>query len=390
MSKTRKICVVTGARSEYGLLYWLLREIDSDPETELQLVVTGMHLSDKFGKTIQVIKDDGWDITAEVPMNVDCESEVELVGAIGSSLGEFARVFDRIKPDIVVVMGDRFELFSIAPACSLLRIPIGHISGGEITEGAIDDQIRHAMTKLSSLHFTANEEFSSRVAQMGEEGWRIFSVGEPGLDFITKLDPISREDLGEDLGLDLSKKTAILTLHSTTHEIDELPKQVEGLYEAIRKTDCQFIITYPNADTGHDLIITKWKKLVEEFPERIVLLKSLGQKRYVSALHYVDFMIGNTSSGIVESPSFGIPVVNIGNRQKGRICAENIINSSFDVDELVDSMKKALSMKRLDIVNPYGDGDSSHKVVSSIKEMFEEKGKDKLLIKKFIDLQPQQ
>lgn len=386
MNNPIKVCIITGARSEYGLLYWLIHELEQDPKIQCQLVVTGMHLSEKFGHTIDIIKNDGWNISASVDLEIDNDSSNALSYSVARGVAGFTDVFSQISPDLILVMGDRYELLSIAPVAVMMGIPIAHISGGEVTEGAIDDQIRHAMTKFSSLHFTANEEFSQRVRQMGEESWRIFTVGEPGLDFITRIKPTAKKELSDDIGLDLDKKTALVTVHTTTHELGAIDKQMQTLIQAMNEFDCQYLITYPNADPGHDIIINHWQKFERKNPSSVVLIKNLGQQRYISSLHYIDLMIGNTSSGLVESPSFGLPVVNVGNRQKGRIMADNVVCANFEYDELKKAIQKAFSTPRLDIENPYGNGKSSRKIVDAIISVFKKHSKEEVLTKKFVDM----
>ncbi|MCR9203345.1 MAG: UDP-N-acetylglucosamine 2-epimerase [Halobacteriovoraceae bacterium] len=381
-----KVCVITGARSEYGLLTPLLKKIDEDHKTELQLVVTGMHLSEKFGYTIGKIKADGFKISAEVPLSVEYNEKYELGKNLGDGLREFSNSLEVLKPDVVIIMGDRFELLSIVPACMILGIPIAHISGGEVTEGAIDDQIRHMTTKAAALHFTSNEVFSSRLIQMGEEAWRVHTVGEPGLDFIKEFNFLKKEELEKKFKVNFEKKTCLLTLHPTTHELDKLKDQIEELVKFIQSVDYQFIITYPNADPGCDLIIEKWKQIEKDFGDKIILIKSLGQENYFSMLKHINIMIGNTSSGLVESPTFGLPTINIGNRQAGRICAGNVFNSDFDHKVLKTISEKLEKVGRANIENPYGDGNSSGKILRTIKETFRNKTKEELLAKKFIDI----
>ncbi|KXS40470.1 MULTISPECIES: UDP-N-acetylglucosamine 2-epimerase [unclassified Candidatus Frackibacter] len=372
----RKICVVTGTRAEYGLLYWLMKEIDSDPNLELQIITTGMHLSPEFGLTYKKIEEDGFKIDKKVEMLMSSDTEVGITKSVGLGCIGFADAYDELKPDIVVVLGDRFEVLAAAIAAMIAKIPIAHLHGGEITEGAIDESIRHSLTKMASTHFPATKEYARRVIQMGEKPRRVFNFGAPGLDNIHKLDLLSRTELENELNFQLASKTAIVTYHSVTLENNTAHNQIENLLKAIEKFEMNVIFTKANADTSGRVINEKIEKFTNKEPEKYKLFDNLGQVRYLSALKHVDIMIGNSSSGLIEGPSFKIPVVNVGDRQKGRIKADNVIDCGYGYHEIKEAIKKGFSVdfkdKIKEVVNPYDkheDGKTSCRIKNVLKEI---------------------
>ena len=379
-------CVVTGSRSEYGLLRWLMQEFQDAPRFSLRLAVTGNHFDATWGRTIDEIKADGFTIDDAVEVVLNTESDAALTRSVAEMTAEFASAFERNRPDLVVVMGDRYELLAISTVCVLMNIPIAHISGGEITGGAIDDQIRNAMTKLSHLHFVANEDYGKRVRQMGEEDWRICVSGEPGLDNVTRLELWSARQLGDDLGLDLTKPTALVTFHPVTLERDQAEQHITAVIDALQQADMQYILTYPNADLGCDRVIAALTDFHAANESRSCLVKSLGQLRYLSALRHADMMIGNSSSALFEAPSFNMPAVNIGSRQAGRMRAENVIDVDCETAAILAGIGQARTYDRsVEIVNPYGDGHSSERVRSFIGDIFSRLPVEALLKKKFAD-----
>jgi len=385
-----KICIITASRSEYGLMRWLMNDLNNATDFQLQIVVTGSHLSEEHGMTYREIELDGFSIDARIPLKLDIADTVLLNQATGDLNVNLAEVFSDLKPDLVMVMGDRYELLSVLTTCVISAIPLAHISGGEITEGAIDDQIRHAMTKVSHLHYVANEVYASRVKQMGEEMWRICVSGEPGLDNLYRQPTLSLAELEDDLGLDLSKPTAIVTYHPVTLHIDELDEQLKelciALESAASKYHLQYVITYPNADVGFDRIVAVWNKFVDGNDNR-VLVKSLGQSRYLSALRSLSMMIGNSSSGLVEAPSFNMPAVNIGERQKGRMRGKNVIDVECTHTKILSGIESALAWNSNALCfNPYGDGRSSERVLGHLRQVFTQYNSKQLLNKKFTDM----
>lgn len=387
LSKALRVCVVTGSRSEYGLLRWLMQDLAEDARFELSVVVTGSHLSEAYGSTYREIEQDGFRIDAKVEANLDARSGAALAKAVGAWTQGFADVFEKLGPDLLIIMGDRYELLSVASACILQSIPIAHISGGEITEGAIDEQIRHALTKISHLHFVANPIYAQRVRQMGEEPWRICVAGEPGLENIWRLPLLPQEELGKALGLDLTRRTALVTFHPVTRDLEKSRWHMKELLSALEQAGMQYVMTYPNADLGSGEIVEALQAFVSGHPETARLVQNLGQKRYLSLLKTVHLMIGNSSSGLVEAPSFNLPAVNIGDRQKGRLRASNVIDVEGEAKTILQGIQTALLYDRtMPCQNPYGDGHSSPCIRSFIERAFSRFARDRILKKQFVDL----
>jgi UDP-hydrolysing UDP-N-acetyl-D-glucosamine 2-epimerase len=383
----RKICVVTGSRAEYGLLFWLMKEIQADEELKLQLVVTGMHLSQEYGETWKEIEEDGFHIDEKVNMLLSGDSPTSIVKSMGLANIGFADAYAQLLPDLVVLLGDRFEILSAAQSAMVMRIPIAHIHGGEATEGAIDEAIRHAVTKMSQLHFVSAEVYRKRVIQLGEQPDHVFTVGATGLDHLNRQTFYDRNELEAKLGFSLGEQAFMVTYHPATLEDKPPGECLQELLDALNHfPDVHLIITYPNADTyGHE-IIDMLKDYAKDNPGRVLLVKSLGQLGYLSALQHVDLIIGNSSSGIIEAPSFRIPTVNLGNRQQGRLRADSVIDAEENKSAIIRAIDKALSSDFREgisgIVNPYGDGQASPRIVNVLKKV-ELKG---ILKKKFYDL----
>jgi UDP-hydrolysing UDP-N-acetyl-D-glucosamine 2-epimerase len=362
----RKICVVTGSRAEYGLLRWLMEEIRADDRLELQVAATGMHLSPEFGSTYRDIEADGFRIDAKVDMQLSDDNPAGITRSVGLGVIGFADVMQDLQPDLVVVLGDRFEILAAVQSAVLARIPVAHIHGGELTEGAIDDAIRHALTKMSHLHFTAAEPYRRRVIQMGEEPSRVFNVGAAGLDAMKRVKRIARKDFESAIGMTLANPTFLVTCHPETLE-ERNSETVLALLDALgRFPQSRIIFTGANADAGGRTIDDAVMRYVAGRPERTVFRVSLGQQLYLAALAYVDVVIGNSSSGVIEAPAFGVPTVNIGDRQKGRLRSDSVIDCAPDVSEIAAAIERALSPEFRDIARKtrpaYGTGDTARQI----------------------------
>lgn len=370
----RKICVVTGTRAEYGLLYWIIKGIHEDPELELQLIVTGMHLSPEFGLTVKEIEKDGFPIADRVEMLLSSDTETAIATSMGLGMIGFAKAYERIKPDILVVLGDRFEILSAVAAVVPFRIPVAHIHGGESTQGAMDELFRHAITKMSCLHFAATEKYCKRITQMGENPAYVYNFGALGLDNIYKLNLLKKEELYSELNIPPDKKIGIVTYHPVTLEKDTAESQITEILSSLEHfKNIHWVFTMPNADTGGRIIIKKINDFLEGDSNKGRFFKSLGQLRYISLLKYAEVMVGNSSSGIIEASSFKLPVVNIGDRQKGRIMAKNIINiETCDRVKITAAIKEAFSKPFKDLLkqlrSPYGNGTASEQIIKVLKE----------------------
>jgi len=367
----RRILVVTGTRSEYGLLQNTMKEIEKSEELQLLLIVTGNHLVADYGDTVQEIRKDGFRIDEEIDMLINSDKKSALVKSMGLEMIQMAQSFDRLRPDVLLILGDRYETFVVATCAMMMNVPIAHMNGGESTEGAIDEQIRHAITKMAHIHFPGAEYYKERIIKMGEEPWRVFNVGQAGVENIKLLELYSKEVIEKELDIKFDKRIFLITYHPVTLEADNIETQIDNLLEALKCFDAKFIFTYPNADFGSKQVINRIKKFVEE-NENAYVFSSLGQLRYLSLLKYADVMIGNSSSGIIESPSFRLPAVNIGNRQKGRLRSKNIIDTGYTKKEIIDGIKKATSDEEFksglnDIENVYGDGTTSLQVIKVLE-----------------------
>ncbi|MDD1619894.1 MAG: UDP-N-acetylglucosamine 2-epimerase [Methylococcaceae bacterium] len=383
----RKICVVTGSRAEYGLLYWLLKEIQADAELELQLVVTGMHLSPEFGLTWQQIAADGFDIARRVEMLLSSDTPVGISKAMGLGLIGFADALSELHPDLLVVLGDRFEIFAATQAAMNQRIPIAHIHGGELTEGAVDDAIRHAISKMAHLHFTSTEVYRRRVIQLGEQPDRVFNVGAPGLDNIFRLQLLDKMQLEQMLDFKFGERNLLVTFHPVTLENATAAEQFAQLLQALdRFNDAHIIFTHANADADGRAIGGMIEDYRQRYPRRVASFVSMGSLRYLSALRQVDAVVGNSSSGLLEAPAFKIATINIGDRQRGRLCADSVLHCPPQAEAIIQTLQKVFSgdfAEQLENVeNPYGQGGASLK----IKEILKRMPLDGLLKKHFYDI----
>lgn len=369
----KKVLIVTGTRAEYGLLYWTMKEIQNDSELQLQLVVTGNHLVKDYGYTVEQIKKDGFIIDEEIDMIINSEKKSSILKSMGIEMIQMAQCFDRLKPDVLLILGDRYETFIAATCAMMMNIPIAHMNGGESTEGAIDEQIRHAITKMAHIHFAGAEYYRERIMLMGEESWRVYNVGQAGIENIRRLTLLEKHELEMELNILFDKPVFLITYHPVTLDIENIESQINALLDALKDFDAKYIFTYPNADFGSKIIIDKINNFVKE-NNNAYIYYSLGQKRYLSLLKYADIVIGNSSSGIIEAPTFNVPVVNIGDRQKGRLRGNNIIDVGNRKEEIVVGINKALydddfkeGLKYLG--NIYGDGNVSKNIVSVLKSI---------------------
>ncbi|MFX0560594.1 UDP-N-acetylglucosamine 2-epimerase [Tepidibacillus infernus] len=375
----RKICVVTGSRAEYGLLYWLMKEIQQDEEMKLQIIVTGMHLSPEFGLTYKIIEEDGFNVDEKVEMLLSSDTSVGIAKSIGLGIIGFADALERLKPDLMVLLGDRYEILAAAQAAMVAKIPIAHIAGGDTTEGAYDEAIRHSITKMSHLHFVTNEEAAKRVRQLGENPKHIYNVGSPGLDHINRLKLLSRSEVERSLDFKLKDKNLLITFHPVTLDDQPAFRQFHELLDALDSigADVGLIFTKPNADSDGRLLIKMIDDFVLSHPNAKAYT-SLGQLKYLSTILYVDAVVGNSSSGLYEVPSFKKPTVNIGDRQKGRLLASSVINTPPIKEEILKAIHLAFQLDCSNVTNPYGDGNSSKRIVKHLKEISDYK----LLLKK--------
>ena len=369
----KKICVVTGTRAEYGLLYWLLKEIEADKEFQLQVIVTGMHLSPEFGLTYKEIEKE-FKINKKIEMLLSSDTSVGISKSMGLAQISFAESYDELKPDIVIVLGDRYEIFSATSAAMIARIPIAHIHGGEKTEGAFDESIRHSITKMSHLHFTATDEYKNRVIQLGEDPSRVFNVGGMGIENIKRLKLLSKDEFEKSIEFKLNSKNILVTFHPVTLENSTAKEQFQQLLDAIDELeDTNIIFTKANSDTDGRVINQMIDEYVTKNFHKSVQFTSLGQLRYLSALQYVDAVVGNSSSGLAEAPSFRIGTINIGDRQKGRIKASSVIDCEPNKDSILKSFEKLYSKEFQETlkttINPYGDGCASKKIVEILKSV---------------------
>ncbi|MCT7958226.1 UDP-N-acetylglucosamine 2-epimerase [Laspinema palackyanum] len=372
MTSPRTICIVTGTRADYGLLYWLIKEIADDNDLHLQIIATGMHLSPEFGLTYQQMEADGFSIDAKVEILLSSDTPVGIAKSLGLGVIGFADVLERLQPDILMVLGDRFEILAAAQAAMLARIPIAHIHGGETTEGAFDEQIRHAITKFAHWHFVAAEPYRQRVIQLGESPDRVFNVGSPGLDHLQYMDWLDRPTLEESLGLKLRSPIFLVTYHPVTldKQSPSIPMQ-ELLVALDRFPEATVILTYPNADTGGRVLIEHIDRWVKHNQHRAKAFISLGQQRYLSLMGQVDVIIGNSSSGFTEAPALKKATVNIGDRQKGRLKAKSVIDTPERSQDIVAGIHRALSEEfqlMLPLVKSlYGTGNVSQQIKEKLK-----------------------
>ena len=370
---SRKICVVSGTRADYGLLRWVMQGIKDDADLNLQIIATGMHLSPEFGLTYKALEADGFEITRRVEMLTSSDTPLGIAKSMGLGMIGFADALNELNPDLIVVLGDRFEIFAAVAAALVARIPVAHLHGGETTEGAFDEAFRHSITKMSHLHFVAADEYKQRVIQLGEQPEHVFLVGGLGIDSIKRIKLLGRNELETDLGFKFGKKNLLITFHPATLERSSAITQMEALISALTELeDTQLIMTMPNADTDGRTLI----KMVEHFASQhsnVHTFTSLGQLRYLSCIAQVDGVVGNSSSGLAEVPSFKKGTINIGDRQRGRLQATSIINCEPTYKNIVDAINNLYSpsfqadLRR--VRNPYGEGGASKKVVNTIKSI---------------------
>lgn len=367
----RKICVITGSRAEYGLLRWVMHGINDDPELKLQLIVTGMHLSPEFGLTYSAIEQDGFEINHKVEMLISSDTAVGVAKSMGLGMIGFADALHELQPDLIIVLGDRFEIFAAVSAALVARIPVAHLHGGETTEGAFDEALRHSITKMSHLHFVAAETYRQRVIQLGEQPSRVFLVGGLGIDSIKRLGLLDRAALEASLDFKLGTKNLLITFHPVTLESSTSASQMEELLAALATLkDTHLIFTLPNGDTDGRALI----KMVEQFAvqhNNARVYTSLGQLRYLSCIAQVDGVVGNSSSGLIEVPSFNKGTVNIGDRQRGRLQAASIINCEPNRESIGEAINRLYSTEfqkgLTKVINPYGEGGASEKIVGTLK-----------------------
>lgn len=366
----RKICVVTGSRAEYGILRTLMQAIKEDPQLQLQIIATNQHLSKFQGETYMEIERDGFSIDYKVPMADDDAPDCANATArsIGRGVMGFADAFEVLKPDLVLILGDRYEMLAVASTALVYKIPIAHLHGGEITEGAFDDSIRHAITKMSHLHFTSTEAYRKRVIQLGEQPDTVFNVGALGVENILKTPVIGKEELEESLHFKISDRTLLVTYHPETLSQMSSEEQILNILAALDNfREYNVIFTYSNSDTDSRIIVRRIQEYVDKNKHRCMFVSSLGQKRYFSVLRYVKAVVGNSSSGIIEVPGFGLPTLDIGDRQKGRIAATSVFHCDCSVKGIIDGLKKVIAYVPDNIDNPYYKADTCHAIVDVLK-----------------------
>ena len=377
----RKVCVVTGTRAEYGLFYPIMKRIQASDKLELQLIATTMHLSEEFGSTYKQIEKDGFNIDEKIENLLASDTKSAIAKSTGLATILLSDAFNRLQPDIVLLLGDRYETHAAATAAMLMNIPIAHIHGGEITEGAVDEQIRHSITKMSAIHFASTEKYRQRILQMGEDPSKVFTSGAPGIDNIMHLKPLSKTELENDLHWKFGKSAALFTYHPATLTNSDINDEIDQIFTALEKSSLNILFTYANADDSGRAINQKIEAFCQSNTNKYKVVKSLGKLRYLSAMKYANILVGNTSSGIIEAASFQKPVVNIGDRQKGRLQSGNIIDCKADALQL--AIKQALSedfqRKCRETTNIYGNGNASNIIVNALANI------ELSVAKKFVD-----
>ena len=384
--RERHIAVVTVSRSDYGIYYPILKKIQDDPDLCLHLIVAGMHLSPEFGLTVEAIEADGFEISERVEMLLSSDTPEGIAKSMGLGTIGFAQAYARFRPDILVVLGDRFEMHAAAVAALPFKIPVAHIHGGELTQGAIDDALRHSMTKLSHLHFVSTDVYAKRVIQLGEEPWRVVTCGALSLDNLSATRLLTREEFADQFGITLPEKFLLVTYHPVTLEYEQTERQVRELLAALDAVGLPVLFTMPNADTGGRVIRRLIEEFLSEHPDSKGI-ENLGTQGYFSTMALATAMVGNSSSGIIEAASFSLPAVNVGNRQRGRTSGKNVIDVGCTHAEILAGVKKATSPEFRgsfgDLVNPYGRENAVERIVDRLKTV---KLNGKLLEKHFYEV----
>jgi UDP-N-acetylglucosamine 2-epimerase (non-hydrolysing)/GDP/UDP-N,N'-diacetylbacillosamine 2-epimerase (hydrolysing) len=384
----RKIAVVTTSRADYGHLYWTLKELENRSEIDLRLIALGAHFSPQFGNTFVEIESDGFTVDERIECLISSDSDVGMAKTIGVATLGLADVLSRMRPDILVLIADRYEMLAPASAALALRIPIAHIEGGDVSEGAIDDAVRNALTKMSHIHFTTNENSRLRVLAMGEEGWRVHRVGSPSLDNLRRRKLFSREEIEADLNLKFNQKTIVVAYHPVTIQRNTIA-EADAVFAALEKVSQQQIVfCYPNSDAGSHQLIERAKIFCQNHPQKAHLFVNLNHLKYWSLLKYSDLLLGNSSSGIMETASLALPTINIGMRQKGRERPANVLDVAPEASAITQAIEKALSadfrQSLAAMTNPYGDGRASERIVRILSEV---PLGDELLIKRAVPLE---
>ena len=384
--KERKIAVVTTSRADYGHLYWTLKELKNRPQINLQLIALGAHFSPAFGNTFKEIEADGFSIDERVECLISSDTDVGMAKTIGLAAIGLADVLGRMRPDILLLIADRYEMLAPASVALALRIPIAHIEGGDISEGAIDDAVRNALSKMSHLHFTTNENSRLRVLAMGEEAWRVHQVGSPSLDNLCRRELISREELEADLELKFNQQTVVVAYHPVTLARDTV-SEADAVFAALEKITQQIVFCYPNSDAGSHQLIERARAFCQNRPNAHLFV-NLNHLKYWSLLDKADLLVGNSSSGIMETPSIPLPTVNVGIRQKGREQARNVIDVAPETDAILQAIEKGLSADFREslqaMTNPYGDGHASERIAEILASV---PLGDELLIKRNVSLE---
>jgi len=368
LSLPQKICVVTSTRAEYGILKSVIKKINESTALSLQLLVTGTHMEEKFGHTISEIKQDGHIIDHSFSIDLSSDKNIDVTKAMGRAVIGFADAYESLRPDMVLVLGDRFEILAAAQSALTMGIPLGHISGGDVTEGAIDDAIRHSITKMAHYHFVTNTDAKKRVVKLGEDPNRVFLTGNPALDNIDKIEKLSKEELSKEIGFDLKDKNFLITFHPVTLEKGQAKNQIQEVLGALEEyQDVGLVFTMPNPDPENDIVRQSIEGFVKHHTNAIAH-DSLGQFRYFNLMRHVDVVIGNSSSGLLEAPSFNLPCVNIGNRQSGRVQADLVFNADVEKNAIQHAIDAALKTGKKETVNPYGDGQSAEHIVDILEK----------------------
>lgn len=370
----RKICIITGTRAEYGLLSRLMKLINECEETQLQLIATNMHLMEEYGNTYKEIEQDGFNIDYKVYMYKKSDDAYGIVDSMSAEMKGMNEAFNTLKPDIIVVLGDRYEIIVAVMTALIYNIPVAHIHGGEITEGAIDDSIRHAISKMSHLHFTSTEEYRKRVIQLGEQPDRVFNVGALGVENIKKISLMTKDELETSLDFKMNNNTILITYHPLTLPSEPIENSIDNFLKVLeRHPELRIIFTMPNSDLGNDIITKRINKFVDSNKDRSRAFKSLGLRRYLSCMKFAIGVVGNSSSGIIETPSFGIPTINIGDRQKGRVFAGSVINCNSDSESIETAFSEALKPQNLNSAkktfNPYEKENTAQNIFNVIKNI---------------------